>query len=183
MQKVIKTKYKKVKNFKYKQPVKFYNNIELTSNVINNFKNIFQENYIDVSKRTYLYEKTKNSMNYKSLFWEDIFIKKKVFNFIYNYYVNLDKIIVGSTTPLFPFEIFMLNDGFNIIEFCELNAINPMSRTYKKNDLIINVCFGVVVNAIKTNFYFKNNKSNKYYQINNDIQNYYKSINFELKHL
>ena len=94
-----------------------------------------------------------------------------------------------------------MNDGFEMISFCELNAIDPgviivadgfvndcfinpkglqYKRCYIKEGYFIYLAFGIEINNKKTNFYFQTNKSHKFFQVDNDYVNYLKSINGEL---
>ena len=107
---------------------------------------------------------------------------------------------MSSTTPLLPFEIFLLNDGFEMVSFSEMNAINPgvnlvtnkndniiglkYSRCYRKDDYFIILAFGIEINKKKTNFYFMTNK-HPYaeFQVDNNLDNFDDAINGKLKPL
>ncbi len=98
----------------------------------------------------------------------------------------------------------MMNDGFEMVSFCELNAINtglvivcksvqgdilnnPVgsynNRCYVKGDNKICLMFGIEKDGVKTKFYFTTSKSRHHFQLDNDINNYSKAINGELKPL
>jgi hypothetical protein len=193
----IKHSWENRKGFKYKQPVNYCNNVRLTYETIANFENIFGEPFAKVQKESNAYNKALNESNYKSDLWKNEKARDLAFNKIFDFNISGKSGTGSSTTPLLPFEIYMMNDGFEMVSFCELNAINPgvsivakkqdgttftkpkslkYSRCYKKADYFIYIAFGIKINNRKTNFYFKTNKSNCYFQVDNDFSNYEKAI-------
>ncbi len=174
---------KKREGFEYPQPVTYCNDVKLDYNTICDFKNIFGVDYKAVSKESFYFNKAVNGLNNDSDLWSNEKVKEQSFNVIYDYVINGGGKSHSSITPLSPFEIFMLNDGFKMNYFCELNTLNPMSRKYQKEDLIIRICFGVIVNKRKVNFYFETSKSNKIFQVSNSKEDYNKAINGKLKEL
>lgn len=152
---------------------------------------------------SYKYNSALRDSNFNSELWKNNSVKEKAFNKIYSFIKEGKSGSGSSITPLFPFEIFLLNDGFEIKDFCELNAINPgvtilcdsfigdkinnpkgikYGRTYQKGKKVVNIGFGIVVKGQKTNFYFQINYEN-YFQVNNDIKMYKKAISGKLPKL
>jgi len=80
--------------------------------------------------------------------------------------------------------IFLMSDGFELINFCELNAIDPIYRVYKKNDCIIYIGCGILLDSKRfVQFYFTINNKRKIYQVDNKKENYSDAINGKLKDL
>ena len=198
------TKWEYRKGFKFKQPYDYCNGIKITSETIANFKKIFGVDFTSARKESYLYNSTLVDCNYKSELWKDEKTKNKAFDKIHLFNINGKSGSSSSTTALFPFEIFLLNDGFEMLSFCELNAINSgvqiiadkfvndafinptgikYNRCYNKKDNFIYVAFGIEINNKKTNFYFQTTKSNYTFQVDNNIDNYKQAINGKLKPL
>lgn len=194
----------KREGFRYKQPVYYCNGKRLTFETIGDFKNIFGVPFAKVQKESNAYNNALDESKYKSEFWTNDEAKNKAFSKIYDFNLSGKSGTGSSTTPLLPFEIYMMNDGFNMVSFCELNAINPgvsiiaekqdgltfinpkglkYSRCYKKDDYFIYIAFGIEINKQKTNFYFKTNKSGYTFQVDNDLSNYKKAIEGKLKPL
>jgi len=197
----IETRWEKRDGFSFLQPVEYCNNIKFT---ISNFEKIFNVPFSVVKKESDMYKNTIEDSNYNSKLWKNTDIKNKAFSKIYDFNISGKSGSISSTTPLFPFEIYMINDGFEIISFCELNAINPgltiiadtfinnalvnpkgiqYRRSYKKDDNFIHLGFGIEINERKVNFYFKTSKSVFTFQVDNNFNNYEKAINGKLKPL
>ena len=194
------TKWKKRDGFSFEQPVDYCNDTKLTFEIIGNFENIFPINFSDAVKESSAFNNTLINSQYDSKLWKNDKIKDSAFNKIHDFELSGKQGTGSSVTSLFPFEIFMLNDGFEMMSFCELNAINPgltiisekvdnnilynpkgvlYSRVYTKKDYNIKLCFGIDNRSI---FYFKTNKNySKEFQVDNDINNYEKAINGLLK--
>lgn len=197
---LIETRWEKRKGFKFLQPTKYCGETELTFDVISNFKEIFGEEYSKVSKDSFCYENTLNDINYNSDLWKNNVAKQQAFDKVYEFNKSGKSGTGSSTTPLLPFEIFLLNDGFEMVSFSEMNAINPgvslvynkdinniglkYSRCYKKDDYFIILAFGIEINKKKTNFYFMTNK-HPYaeFQVDNNLDNFDDAINGKLRPL
>ncbi len=116
--------YEYVNGHRFKQPVDRIDGKTL---------NEFNEDSYEAKHWGTIYWKSKaynDALKY-SKFDSDLWIsnsfRNKAFNKIYDFIEN-GKSGSGSTiTELFPFEIYMLNDGFEMVSFCELNAINPQT--------------------------------------------------------
>ncbi len=197
----IKRSYEHREGFEYKQPVEYCNDVRLTFDVIKDFKNIFGVSLSQAVKESSSYNRALESCKYDSELWNEKQRDKALLK-IHNSISNSN--CLSSITPLFPFEIYMMNDGFEMISFCGLNAIDPgfsivaksqigdnilnpqgikYGRCYKKDNHFISLGFGIEINDIKTNFYFNISKSNSYFQVDNNINNYHKAINGNLKSL
>ncbi len=200
----IKTAWEKREGFIYKEPVEYCNGIRLTFEAIRDFEKIFKTPFSVALKESRAYNDALRDSNYHSEFWKNDEAKNKAFSKIYEFNLSGKSGNASSTTPLFPFEIYMMNDGFEMVSFCELNAIdsgvsivagkqkgdtliNPKgvlyNRCYQKDDYFICMAFGIEIDGKKTNFYFITNKSNYTFQVDNDINNYQKAINGKLKPL
>lgn len=177
------TKWEKKKGNRYEQPIKYCNNTELTVDKIKNFKDVFGIEYSDALKESSAYNNTLKDCSYHSEFWNNDKAKEKAFNKIYEFNISGKSGTGTSTTPLLPFEIFMLNDGFEMISFKELNAYHPMGRDYKKKDLAVYLGFGIQTSKVKANFYFQTSRQKGIYQVDNSVENYKKAINEELESL
>jgi len=190
----IQTFYEKRDGFRYEQPIKRLKGKTYYEFAEGSFE---RENWGFIAKQSYYYNEAIFASQFKSKLWKSKAIKTKAFYIIYEF-IRKGKSGTGSSiTPLFPFEIFMLNDGFEIISFGELNAINPCvtvscekvigdeiigvkgikkTRTYVKNNKQISLCFGLIYDKKKTNFYFEINGLNDSFQVDNSINNYEKAI-------
>lgn len=193
--------WEKREGFRYPQPIERLNGksfFEYTpgSEEVKNWYKYFLE-----SKQ---YDDAKKYCNYDSDLWTNETAKNNAAVKIHNYITSGKSGTGSNVTPLFPFEIYLMNDGFKMLDFCELSAlvpgvsimaksmiadkiINPKglcySRCYSKNNNFIYLAFGIEVNKKKTNFYFKTSKSTYAFQVDNDINNYKKAINGLLKPL
>jgi hypothetical protein len=200
----IETRWEKRDGYPFDQPYKYCNDIRITSDLINSFKNQFGSPFDVALHESRCFEEALTASQYNSDLWTNENIKNKAFNKIYTYFIN-GKSGTGSTVnPLFPFEIFLLNDRFEMISFCELTALVPgislvcdsynnsiitepkrinYTRCYIKNDLFVYLGFGIIINERTTKFYFKTNKSDLTFQVDNDVENYQKAINGKLNPL
>lgn len=190
--------------FRYKQFTEYCNGIKLTYDVVRDFEKIFNKPYREVAIESYAYNNTLDDSMFYSHFWKDENAKEKAFEKIYDFNIKGKSGTGSSTTPLFPFEIYLMNDGFEMGSFSELTALNPgtslicdkyegdkvygpigilYTRWYQKKDLMIYIGFGIRIGGVQTNFYFGSNQSNSVFQIDNNIENYNKAINLELKDL
>lgn len=187
----------------YPQPFDYCDDVKLTFEIISNFKDYFGISYSECSRESEIYRRTIEDLLYESELWKNESIKDMAFSKIYEFNKNGKSGNGSATTPLFPFEIYMMNDGFIMKSFCELTAINPglsivcdkivpdgesysftnpkkfhYSRYYEKEDYFICLGFGYG----KTNFYFKTSRCwGEYFQVDNDIKNYENAINGKLK--
>lgn len=189
---------------KYGQPVEYCNGSRLTHEAISEFKNVFGVSYRDAKKESRAYNDAVNESMFNSGLWKNQESRAKALNKIYEYNLSGKSGTGSTTTPLLPFEIYMMNDGFEMVSFCEMNAINPgfsivcekqkdnvlispkgvkYGRCYQKDDYIICLAFGIKINGRETNFYFTTNKSEHTFQVDNNLENYEKAINGQLKPL
>ena len=196
--------YEHVNGHRFKEPVDIINGKTYYDFNKNSYE---KKHWGSIYRESYSYNAALKHSKFDSELWENKSIRNKAFNEIYDFIKNGGSGDSSSITSLFPFEIYMLNDGFEMVSFCELNAINPgvslvaesrngdsvknpkgfiYKRLYKKNNLYIYLAFGYSEmdnegNVItKCNFYFKTSKSEWSYQVDNDINNYKKSINGQL---
>ena len=139
---LIEIKMEKIQGFPYEQPVNYCGGIELDSDRIKDFKNIFGISLATAIKESSCYNNSKKIIMYDSILWENNKAKEKAFNKVYDFHKKGKSGNGSSVTPLFPFEIRLLNNGFEIDQFAELNAYYPR-RCYKKNDKIVDIVFGI----------------------------------------
>jgi hypothetical protein len=125
----------------------------------------------------------KKSCCYDSEKWADIKARDEAYKIIKEFIANRGSGTAASITPLMPFEIYLMNDGWKMDRFIELCAQHPMSRIYKKEDKTIFVRFGIIINDRRTNFYWESNFLTGVYQVDNNIEMYEKAIRGELKDL
>lgn len=168
---------------RYPQPIKYCNGKELTCEVIKNFEIIFNKEFGIASSESRAYNTALSYSKYDSELWKNDRARDNAFEKIYNFNLQGKGGTSGSVTPLLPFEIFLMNDGFEMKSFCELNALMPMYRTYVKGDVKINIAFGIIIDGRQTNFYFKTSKHPSEFQVDNNPENYTKAINGKLKPL
>lgn len=195
---LLETFYEFRKGYQYKQPVE---RIKGKSFYEYNKKSHERINWGDLYWKSKKYNDAIIFSRYHSNLWKSGKAKKHAFNMIYNFIIKGKSGTGSSITKLFPFELFLLNDGFKMVGFCELNAINPgrqlicdavkgdvvtnpigfyYPRTYVKKDVSINIVFGFG----DFNFCFKtSNNPNNHFQIDNNIHNYKSAINGKLKPL
>lgn len=108
----------------------------------------------------------------------DIINKNKAFCKILESIKN--KKTQDSITPLLPFEIYLLKDGFEMVAFGGLNAYCP-NRIYKKREKVIILYFGSIYGGNKINFSFELNYN--FYQVSNKEEDYHNSINEKMPKL
>jgi len=194
----IKTFYEKREGFRFEQPVQRLNGKSYYDYPENSYE---RENWAYIRRESEYYNSSLYYSQFDSELWTNTKAKIKAFDKIFTFVKNGCSGSASSITALFPFEIYLMNDGFEMISFCELNAINPAvsiiadkwigdeiinpkgikySRCYLKDDNFIYLAFGIVFNEVKTNFYFETSKSNYTFQVDNNIKNYEKAINGEL---
>ena len=187
--------------FQYPQPVERLNGKSYYEYSEDSFE---RENWGLIAKESYNYNSALDFSMFNSELWTNEKAKIKAFEKIYQFIKDGKSGSGSSITALFPFEIFLMNDGFEMVSFCELNAMNPglkfiadsmvgdeiinpkgifQNRCYLKDDNFIYLAFGITVEGKKTNFYFKTSKSNHYFQVDNNIENYKKAISGALKPL
>lgn len=200
----IKHNWENRQGFKYKQPIDYCNGIELTYQTISNFETIFGVTFKQAQKESHAYNQALKQSKFYLDLWKNNKIRNQAFSKIYQFNLSGKSGTGSNTTPLFSFEIYMMNDGFKMLAFCELSALNPgisivadkqdgdyiinpkgfsYNRCYQKKDYFIYLAFGIEIFGKKTNFYFQTNKSHHYFQVDNNINNYQAAINGNLKPL
>ena len=95
-------------------------------------------------------------------------------SFILNYFAQGGSGKGCCVTPLFKFETDLINEGFEMFHYVELNALTPSSRCYRKGTLEVYVCFGLITGGRKVNFYFETNQAPYCYELNikeNTVEN------------
>lgn len=197
----IQTFYEKRKGFQYEQPIQRLNGKSYFEYSENSFE---RQNWGSIYWDSRKYNDALAYSQFNSDLWTNEKAKIDAFNKIYEFIKKGKSGSGSSVTPLFPFEIFLMNDGFTMDSFTELNAINTgvfivcdkivsdkiinpkgikFSRTYLKDDNFIYLAFGIEFNKLKTNFYFQTSKSHHYFQVNNSIDKYSDAINGKLPFL
>lgn len=194
----IQTFQEKVDGMQYEQPIERLNGKTFWEFAPDSFE---RKNWGAIYWDSKKYNDALDYSQFNSDLWTNETAKKQAFNKIYDFIKNGKK---SSITQLFPFEIFMMNDGFAIDSFSELNAINTgvqiigdktigdqisnpksveCSRCYSKGDNSIYLAFGIEINNVKTNFYFQTSNSPHYFQVNNSIDKYLDAVNGKLTFL
>lgn len=200
----IETRWEHREGFYYEHPFDYCNGVKLTFEILSDFENVFGVPFSKAQRESYAYNSALKESMYDSSIWKNNESREKAFEKIYHFNISGKSATGSSTTPLFPFEIYMMDDGFEMISFCELNSINPgisivadkqvycayinprgirYSRCYKKGEMFVYIAFGIEIGGKKTNFYFGTDINNDIFQVNNDIANYEKAINGKLKSL
>ena len=117
----IKTFYEPRNGFQFKQPVERLNGKSYYEYDENSYE---RQNWGFLKKESYNYNQALDFSKFNSNLWLNDDIKINAFNKI-NEFINKGKSGSGSSiTGLFPFEIFLLNDGFEMISFCELKYLD-----------------------------------------------------------
>ena len=160
-----------------------------------NVDRVLGKEWIEYSKDSYIYNnwakiyweshKFNNALkycNYESDKWSSTEVKDKALSKIYDFIKNRPKGCMSRITPLLPFEMYLLNDGFEMISFAPMNALEPNGRIYSKDGKEIVLAFGLTIDDRRTNFFYSVNNDN-YYQVDNNIDNYIDAINSKLKPL
>jgi hypothetical protein len=198
----IETKYEKnVINSKglvvehyFPQPVEYCNGKTYFQYPENSYeRKSWAENYW----KSYRFDEAITASNFNSNKWRSEEAKNKAFEIIYQFCLNGKSGNFSSITPLMPFEIELMNNGYQMIGFCELNALSPSfsivaekvvedkiinpsgfiyRRAYRKESKIIGIGFGK-----KTNFYFQIMGNIKRFQVPIDMELFDKAVNGELK--
>ena len=121
----IKHAWEQREGFRYEQPVEYCNGIRLTSKIMKSFEEIFGTPFGVAQRESRAYNNALKECLFDSHLWKNSEVRFKVFNKIYEFNLSGKSGSGSTTTPLFPFEIYMMNDGFEMVRFSELNAINP----------------------------------------------------------
>jgi len=124
----IETTFETRLGYRYPQPVDRLNGKKWNNYAPESFE---YKNWAEIKKHSREYDHAKVVSNYDSEYWENDLVKEKTLNSIHDFILNESKEIHGAETQLLPFEIFLLNDGFEIYNFGHLNAYNP-TRGYRK---------------------------------------------------
>ena len=122
------------------QPIKYYKGVELTYDVLCNFKDKFGVDFGELQSKSNAYNAALVQCNYHSDLWIDKKAKEKTLEKIYLF--NLSDRDGSSITPLLPFEIDLLNKGYELKCFCELNRLHP-NRSYIKEDKEVVIGYGI----------------------------------------
>ena len=191
----------KVEGMQYEQPIERMNGKTYWEFSPDSFE---RQNWGSIYWDSRKYNDSLDYCQFNSELWTNENAKIQAFNKIYDFIKKGKSGSGSSVTQMFPFEIFMMNDGFTMDNFCELNAINSgihivcdkmigdkivnpkgikYSRTYLKKDNFIYLAFGLETNKVNTNFYFQTSKSHHYFQVNNSIDKYLDAINGKLPYL
>lgn len=195
----IKTFWEYRDGYTYPQPVERLNGKSYYEWSEDSFERL---NWGKIYKESYNYNQALDSILYNSEFWRDEKAKQKALETVLKF-INKGKSGTGSSiTPLFPFEIELLNNGFKMMSFCELNALIPSltivaekingdeivnpkgiryNRWYRRGedeDVYIGFGFG------DTNFYFELSRfPGEVYQVNNDLTMFKEAINGQLENI
>lgn len=131
----------------------------------------------------YCYDEAFKATNFDSDLWKNEKTRSVAFEVIFDFCLKGKSRIGSPITQLLPFEIELLNRGFKIVSFCELNALCPMYRTYVKDGKEIIIGFGVQIlnqyHSVKrnVNFYFHVDNMVNFYQVPHDLSKVEDAIN------
>lgn len=153
----------------------------------------------ELSQKSKEYREALYLMSENSHYWKDEVLKDDTFDIIFHFLKK--KKTFDSITKMFPFEIWLINNGFKMIGFDGLNAHNPCfslcadkivddaftnpsgvkySREYHNGEKTISICFGYGA----TNFYFTIDRDfHKNYQVPINENDFLKGINGKLNEL
>lgn len=173
----IETKMEFKEGFSYKQPTDYCNGKELTSQMVENFEDIFGVSFSTAKKESNFYNNTKRVIMFDSDIWSNNLIREKAFNKVYEFYKKGKSGNGSSVTPLLPFEIRLLNNGFTIEKFAELNAYFPR-RCYKKENERVILSF----DGIRTSFIVILRDCFEY-EIDNSRQGYHRVLKGQAEQL
>jgi len=163
--------------YQYEQPIKYCNGVQLTAERIEKFNNLFGVPFHEAWKQSNTYNQALEQCDYNSDLWQDNEAKDKAFAFIADCIVKRNGGDGSSVTPLFPFEIYLLNDGFVMQSFTELNAMHPMGRKYVKTNCTVQISYG---QGRKVFSFTTTNAPDKRFELTNDLSQYHKAINGNL---
>ncbi len=162
--------YKHINNYsRFPSPYLFCNDVELTKDMVESFEDTYGVGFSDCLNKNRIYNKALNAINA-----DNIIDYKQTLSFVLGYFTNGGSGKGCSVTPLFKFETDLINAGFEMFQYVELNALTPSSRCYRNGALQVYVSFGLVVDGRKINFYFETNQTNQSYEMNikqNTVEN------------
>lgn len=165
----IETRFEKIDGFCHLQPVEYCNGVSYNDSP-QHIKDKWGTYYWDC----YKYNSVLNLMKFDDECWNNMETKEKVFDTVLSYLLK-DK-TMRSVTPLFGFEVYLLNEGFTLVDFGKLHAHEPKGRTFEKGNENIQTSFGY--NGVK--FYFsKAFEYSEYYRIPFKRDEYIKARNFD----
>lgn len=195
----IKTSWEPIDGYNFPQPIerlngKSYYEYPEDSYERNNWGKIYWDSRS--------YNDALDSVLFDSDFWRDSEAKLQAFNIVYSFIKSGKSGQHSSITRMFPFEIELMNNGFKMMSFCELNAINTglkiiadkvignevinprgvsYDRWYKRGeDEKVYLGFG----CDNANFYFELSKyPGDYFQVENNLSKFNDAINGKLKKL
>ena len=148
------------------------------------------------------FENVLDIIMYENAAWKSLDAMVHAFQQVHKFYGTSRK--EGVTTNMFLFEIELLNNGFEIGSFCELNAMIPSytiigeknqttnmvdvkfttyRRSYVKNGLFVHLGFGLFPKSGgRCNFYFQlSNNMSLFFQVTNDLTKFNDAIEGKLK--
>jgi len=170
-QHLITTSFEPREGYQFNQPVERLNGKSYFEYDEDSYE---RKNWGVIRNQSRLYNAALDYSLFHSDLWTNEQAKEKAFDVIYEYISKRSS--ASAVTPLFPFEIYMLNDGFELTSFCELNATQCTARCYYKDGVQVYLGFGFE----NTNFYFKTSNSSEYFQVDNTKENYTKAIEGKL---
>jgi len=186
----IEIKWEKREDFQYLQPRRYVNG---EVDCWGSHRNIENDQW----------QRARDVIMDESEFWKDENAKEEAFKIVYDYI----KTLPGEVTKMFPFEIFLMNNGFKMESFDCLTAIKPgicfiadkiegdrvfnprgfnYKRYYLREERLVSMQFGV--NQYK--FFFNLHPLNETekdiygcYHISNEEKDFENAINGNLKRL
>lgn len=155
-------------------PTLFCNNRELTSKDIECFEETYGVSFKKASQESYIYNKLNLAANHTSYLWDKKALAETQ-DFIRRSIESISRRDNTSITPLLPFEIMLVCNGYKMTQFIELNRYHPMYRTYYNGINTIDIGYGITpVRGGFINFYF--NLKGDVYQVDNDPENFNNAI-------
>jgi len=185
----IETRFEKIEKFSltdireyyFSQPVKYCNDICYWDYAEDSYE-ISNWGYLE--SESYLYNSILKICRYDDNYWMATEIKDTAFEIIFNSDAIKEKIYRGSCTELKMFEIYLLNNGYEISYFGMLNAFCPnRSYEHKKTGKKIFLGFGAKHKYLEFMFYFicSDDPNGFMYQVPIKEEDFEKAVNMQLE--
>ena len=174
--------------YQYKQPVDRINGKRKSEWPIDSYE---YENWANIFWENLYYHSIIKTCRYNDDIW-DVDKRDEAFKIIWRD-VKADK-SASPPTPIQNMEIWLMNDGYEMVKFDMMNALKPglnlhidcesrplgisISRFYVKGNSKVYFGFGTTINERKVNFYF--NKNGKDIQVEHTREFYDK--HFKISH-
>lgn len=163
----------------YPQPIELCNGREYYEYPVGSYE---RDNWGCISWDSDRYTYALHLIRHEDKSWINEDVKGGAFEVVYEFLLNGRT--YGSVTPMFPFEIHLMNRGFTMTSFSELNSMVPggevlgKGRIYNNGDLYVYMVFGVG----NSNFCFRlSSHPREVFQVENDPDLFESAISGKLK--